>query len=290
MAPPQPELVMAARVRQSRHRSAITLSVLIVISPAKSLDYSSALPTKKHSHPRMLGEAAQLVEVMRRKSPDELAAMMGISANLAELNHERFNDWEAPFTPSTARPSVLAFSGDVYRSMDAGASFTERDFTQAQKVLRILSGLYGVLRPLDLMQPYRLEMGSRLATEHGGSLYEFWGERITDALNADLAASPGTKALVNLASNEYFRSVDSSKLDGHLVTPKFLDAKAEWAGTSRRPRVLGYFAKQARGAMAGWIIRERVKSMRGLRAFDGLGYDLSPERSTARQPVFVRWS
>ncbi len=272
--------------------------MLIVVSPAKSLDYSSALPTKKHSHPRMLDDAAQLVDVMRRKSPHDLIEMMGISDNLAELNHERFNDWEAPFTPDTARPALLTFAGDVYRAMDASATFTQRDYTHAQKMLRILSGLYGLLRPLDLMQPYRLEMGSKLATARGRNLYAFWGERITDALNADLASSPGTPAVVNLASNEYFRSVDTKQLDGHLVTPKFLDGKLAGdgrqagadQGRAHEPRVMGYFVKRARGAMAGWMIRNRVKTMRGLQAFDGLGYRHSPQRSTLRKPVFVRWS
>ena len=267
--------------------------MLVVVSPAKSLDYTSKLPTKKHSQPRLLDESELLVEVMRRKSPEQLAAMMGISDALAELNHERYQRWEAPFTPASARPALLAFTGDVYRGMKAPSTFTARDFTHAQKVLRILSGLYGVLRPLDLMQPYRLEMGSKLATGRGGSLYQFWGERITEILNADVAASPGVKAVVNLASREYFRSVDASKLDGHLVEPVFMDGRtAENSpdGRARAPRVMGYFAKMARGAMAGWIIRNRIKSMRRLRDFDGLGYRLDPQRSTVHRPVFIRWT
>ena len=158
-----------------------------MVSPAKALDYSSALPTRKHSQPRLLDEAEPLVDVMRQKSPDEIAKLMSISAELAELNFERYADWEAPFTPADSRPALLAFAGDVYQGMDAAATFTERDYTHAQKVLRILSGLYGVLRPLDLMQPYRLEMGSKLATDRGRDLYDYWGERITDMLNADLA-------------------------------------------------------------------------------------------------------
>ena len=259
--------------------------MLIVVSPAKSLDYSSALPTKKHSQPRMLDQSEPLVDAMRRKSPDELAAMMGISHELAELNFDRFTDWEAPFSPADARPALLAFSGDVYQGMEAAATFTERDYTHAQKVLRILSGLYGVLRPLDLMQPYRLEMGSKVATERGRDLYEFWGERITEALNADLAESPSPAVVVNLASNEYFRSVDLSRLEGRLVTPWFLDGR-----DGVEPKLISFFAKRARGAMAGWIIRNRVKSVRGLRDFDGLGYGFDAERSSSDRPVFVRWS
>ena len=255
------------------------------MSPAKALDYTSALPTRKHTQPRMLDEAEPLVDVMRQKSPDEIAALMGISPALAELNFDRFGDWEAPFSPGTARPALLAFNGDVYQGMDAAATFTERDYTHAQKVLRILSGLYGVLRPLDLMQPYRLEMGSRLGTDRGGDLYAYWGERITDALNADLVASPGPAVVVNLASNEYFRSVDVGRLDGRLVTPAFLDSR-----DGAEPKMISFFAKRARGAMAGWIIRGRVKSVRGLRDFDGLGYGYNSERSDTDRPVFVRHS
>lgn len=257
--------------------------VLVVVSPAKSLDYSSALPTRKHSQPRLLNEAESLAEVMAAKSPEEISAMMGISPELGELNFERFQDWEAPFTPDTARPALLAFSGDVYMGMDAPNTFTERDYTHAQKVLRILSGLYGVLRPLDLMQPYRLEMGSTLATDRGRDLYQFWGDRITEVLNADLADSPGPDAVVNLASNEYFRSVNPDRLDGRLVTPKFLDSR-----DGAEPKTIAFFAKRARGAAAGWIIRSRLKSIRGLQDFTGLGYAYDPDRSRPDEPVFVR--
>ncbi len=259
--------------------------MLIVVSPAKSLDYSSPVPTRKHSQPRMLEEASSLVKVMRQKTPDEIAALMGISPALAELNFERFADWEAPFAAGDARPALLAFSGDVYQGMDAANTFTERDYTHSQKVLRILSGLYGVLRPLDLMQPYRLEMGSKLTTERGRNLYEYWGDRITDALNADLAASPGPAVVLNLASNEYFRSVNVSRLQGRLVTPSFLDGR-----NGAEPAMISFFAKRARGAMAGWAIRNRLKSVRGLSAFDGLGYGYDAERSGTDRPAFVRYS
>ena len=259
--------------------------MLIVVSPAKALDYSSKLPTRKHSLPRMLDQAEPLVEVMRQKSPDEIAALMSISAQLAELNFERYADWEAPFSPDDARPALLAFAGDVYQGMDAAATFSERDYTHAQKVLRILSGLYGVLRPLDLMQPYRLEMGSRLATDRGHDLYDYWGQQITDRLNADMAESPGPAVVVNLASHEYFRSVDTGRLEGRLVTPSFLDARG-----GAEPKMISFFAKRARGSMAGWIIRNRVKSVRGLRDFDGLGYGYDAERSGADNPVFGRSS
>ncbi|MDJ0770741.1 MAG: peroxide stress protein YaaA [Ilumatobacter sp.] len=258
---------------------------MIVVSPAKSLDYASKLPTRKFSEPTMLDRSAELVSIMREKSPDELSSMMSISPSLGELNFERFQDWEPPFTPTNARPALFAFNGDTYHGLDAPATFTERDYTHAQKTLRILSGLYGVLRPLDLMQPYRLEMGSKVEHATGGDLYTFWGDEVTDRLNDDLAASPGAKVLVNLASAEYFRSVRPDRLDGTVITPKFLDPDA--AGDLK---VIGFFAKRARGAMAGWIIRNRVKSARALRDYDGLGYRYDADRSTPAEPVFTRHS
>jgi cytoplasmic iron level regulating protein YaaA (DUF328/UPF0246 family) len=256
--------------------------VLIVVSPAKSLDYESKLPTKKHSEPRMLDRSRELVDVMAKKSPNEISKMMGVSAGLGELNHERFVDWETPFTPKNARPAVLAFSGDVYMGMDAG-TFTERDFTQAQKMLRILSGLYGVLRPLDLMQAYRLEMGSVVKTGRGKDLYTFWGDTITDQLNADLDKSPGSNTLINLASNEYFGAVNTKQLDARLVSPVFLDSK-----DGAEPKIVSFFAKRARGAMSGWIVRNRIKSPKALLDYAEDGYRYDPERSQRDRPVFVR--
>ena len=256
--------------------------MLIVVSPAKSLDYESELPTKKHSEPRLLDQSRELVDVMAKKSPRDLSKMMKISESLGELNHERFVDWETPFTPDNARPAVLAFSGDVYIGMEAG-TFTERDFTHAQKVLRILSGLYGVLRPLDLMQPYRLEMGSTVKTGKGKDLYSFWGDTITEQLNADMADSPGSDALINLASNEYFGAVNTEKLDARLVSPVFLDSK-----DGGEPKIISFFAKRARGSMSGWIIRNRITSPKALLEFAEDGYRYDKERSQADRPVFVR--
>ena len=262
-----------------------TGGVLIVVSPAKALDFESPLPTRKSSQPEMLDRSRELVGVMAAKSPDDLSAMMKISDRLAELNHERFQDWSPPFDRSNARPAVLAFDGDTYVGLDARATFSERDFTHAQKVLRILSGLHGVLRPLDLIQPYRLEMGSRVETDHGSTLYDFWGDDVTDRLAADLAASPGSAVLVNLASTEYFSVVRPERLDARIVTPRFEDA----AGDGEH-RVVGFHAKRARGAMAGWIVRERIRSARAIVGFDGLGYRHAPEVSTPDVPVFRRRS
>ena len=259
--------------------------MLILLSPAKSLDYQRPLATRKHSEPRLLDRSAELIDVLAPMSPADLQKLMGISPELAEENAARFNEWCTPFTPKNARPAILAFNGDVYRGLDAAGSFDQRDFTHAQKVLRILSGLYGVLRPLDLMQPYRLEMGSKLTTAAGRDLYSFWGSDITDLLNTDLEASPGANAIVNLASNEYFRSVTASQLAGKVISPVFLDG-----APGHTPTVKGFFAKVARGSMAGWMIRNRISTMRGLRDFDAMGYRYDPDRSTSHSPTFVRIS
>jgi uncharacterized protein len=257
--------------------------VLIVVSPAKSLDYESRLPTKKFTVPTMLDHSAELVEIMAKKTPDEIQKLMSISPSLASLNHDRFQDWERPFTVKNARQALLAFNGDVYDGMDARNSFSERDFTHAQKTLRILSGLYGVLRPLDLMMPYRLEMGTKLPNNNGKDLYSYWGSTITKALRDDIAASPGAKVLVNLASIEYFTSVKQTELEVPVIAPTFIDANK--AGEQK---IISFFAKKARGAMAGWIIRERITSRSDLLRFDALGYAYDRSKSTADKPVFVR--
>lgn len=257
--------------------------MLIVVSPAKALDFESPLPTRKHSEPDMLDRSKQLVEVMATKSPDELSHMMGISPQLGELNFERFQDWTLPFTTDNARPAVLAFNGDTYVGLDVRGSFSERDYTHAQKVLRILSGLHGVLRPLDLIQPYRLEMGSKVRTDRGRTLYDFWGDDVTDRLAADLAASPGSNVLVNLASQEYFSVVHPDRLDARIVSPRFLDAKGDG-----EHKIVGFFAKRARGAMASWIVRERITSAKRLVEFDADGYRYDETLSTRDEPTFTR--
>lgn len=255
------------------------------MSPAKALDFESPLATKKFSEPHLIERSRELVDVMAQKSPDDLSTMMSISPSLGELNHERFQDWTTPFTRDNARPAVLAFNGDTYQGLDAPGSFTERDFTHAQKVLRILSGLHGVLRPLDLIQPYRLEMGSKVTTDRGDTLYDYWGDTITETLARDIEESPGVNALVNLASNEYFSAVHPDALDARVITPRFLDAKGDG-----ELKTVGFFAKRARGAMAGWMIRERVTTMKAITDFDAEGYRYDPERSSAGEPVFTRRS
>ena len=259
--------------------------MLIVVSPAKALDFESKLPTRKFSEPVMIDRSRRLASIMAGKTPDDLASMMSISPALAELNFERFQDWEPPFTPANARPAVLAFNGDTYIGLDAAGSFSERDYTHAQKTLRILSGLYGVLRPLDTIQPYRLEMGTKLATPKGDDLYAFWGSEITTTLQSDLDASPGAAVIVNLASKEYFSAVKQDQLAARVITPKFLDSKG-----GAPPKVVSFFAKRARGAMAGWMVRERITTARAIAEFDGLGYRHDPDASGGDAPTFVRYA
>lgn len=258
------------------------VSVLILLSPAKSLDFESKLPTRKHTAPRLLEHSTELIDVMRQKSVTEIADLMGISMELADLNARRYAEFQPPFTNRNARPAVLAFNGDVYQGM-ARATFSERDFTEAQKTVRILSGLYGVLRPLDLMQPYRLEMGTKLATTKGDTLYDYWDAVIALALNADLADSPGPDLVINLASGEYFRSVDTTVLEGTLISPRFLDQ-----APGGDYRVISFPAKRARGAMAAWLVRHRVRTATALRDFDVAGYRYDAMQSTPGEPTFVR--
>ncbi|MFV0459776.1 MAG: peroxide stress protein YaaA [Actinomycetales bacterium] len=257
--------------------------MLVLLSPAKSLDYESRVTTRKSSQPRMLDEAERLIDVMRRKSPDEVAELMDISDDLAVLNVERYADFSPPFTRRNARPAVLAFAGDVYQGMNARERFDERDFTEAQKSVRVLSGLYGVLRPLDLIQPYRLEMGIRLHTERGSSLYEWWGDQVRDQLLADLAESPGAQVIVNCASGEYARAARLETVDVPVISPRFEDADPKG-----RYRIVSFFAKRARGDFAAWMVQNRVRTPGALKRFDGNGYRYSAERSTATEPVFVR--
>lgn len=256
--------------------------MLTVLSPAKSLDYESKLPTRKHSEPRLLGQSDGLIEIMRTKTPADISQLMHISDDLAHLNATRYAQWSREHTPRNARQAVLAFNGDVYQGMQA-YDFDARDFTDAQKTLRILSGLYGLLRPLDLIEPYRLEMGTKLASSRGRTLYDWWGTQVTDLLAKDLEASPGSPVLVNLASNEYSKVIDQRRLGARVVSPRFEDRDK-----NGEPRIVSFFAKRARGSMAGWIVRNRVRSAAKLADFDVDGYAYDEARSSKDEPVFVR--
>jgi len=254
--------------------------MLMVVSPAKTLDFEAPAYGGRCTQPEFLDDSESLVSTLRRKSGPQLMSLMQISPDLAKLNRERFRDWQRPFTEENAKPAVLAFRGDVYQGLDAD-SLKRRDLEFAQDRLRILSGLYGVLRPLDLMQAYRLEMGLQLGTRRGPDLYAFWGDRISIALNKPLqdARDP---VLINLASNEYFRAVRPDVLQGRVVTPVFQE---ESAG---RLRVLGMFAKRARGLMARFAITNRVRDPEGLKEFGEAGYRYQPELSSESRWVFTR--
>lgn len=256
--------------------------MLSVLSPAKSLDFETPLPTKKHSEPRLVGQSAGLIEIMRTKSPGDIKKLMHISDDLAELNANRYASFTPDHGTDNSRPAILAFDGDVYQGL-AAKEFEARDFTEAQKSVRILSGLYGLLRPLDLIQPHRLEMGTRLASSRGQSLYDWWGTQVTDLLRRDLEASPGPEVLVNLASQEYFKVVDEKRLGARVISPRFEDRDKQG-----EPRVVSFYAKRARGTMAAWLVRGRVRSASRILDFDADGYRYDESRSTRDAPVFVR--
>jgi len=224
--------------------------VLTVLSPAKTLDYETAPITQSSTEPRFIDQSALLVEDARGLNPDDIRSLMGVSEQIAHLNHERFMNWQAESTSDNAKQAVLAFKGDVYTGLQA-ETLSEEGLAFAQDRLRILSGLYGLLRPLDLMQPYRLEMGLKFSNQRGKNLYEFWGAQLTDTLNDDLA-SANTDVLINLASNEYFKAVKPKLLNADVITPQFKDLK------NGHYKMISFFAKKARGIMARYIIDNRI--------------------------------
>ncbi len=254
--------------------------MLITISPAKRLDLGKQSLTGTYTKPALLKDSRLLIERLRELSPQELSSLMSISPRLADENHQRYLAWRTPFTPANAKQAVLMFQGDVYQGLDA-SSYAEADFEFAQDHLRILSGLYGVLRPLDLIQPYRLEMGSRLTTSRGSNLYEFWGDKITRNLNKALPAQ-GDDVLVNLASNEYFKSVLTERLKGRVITPVFKEKK------NGGFKVIGMFAKKARGLMSSYIIKNRLMGVEDIKNFDGSGYRYDKRHSSEGEWVFTR--
>lgn len=254
--------------------------MLTVISPAKTLDYDSPLPPHEATQPRLLEHSSKLVQRARALSANDLKRLMKVSDNIAELNVERFARWTTPFTEQNARPATFAFKGDVYAGLDV-SRFSADDLDAAQRRLRMLSGLYGVLRPLDLMQPYRLEMGTPLDNKRGKNLYEFWGDTITEQLTADMRAG-NTDILVNLASNEYFKAVKPRQLPGPVIEPVFQDEK------NGRYKVISFWAKKARGRLAAWIIRHGITRPADLRNYAEDGYRYAADASTANKPVFRR--
>ena len=254
--------------------------MLMVISPAKTLDFESPLATQRYTQPALLEESQKLIALARKLSPADIGSLMHISDKLAVLNAQRFNDWQPDFTPDNARQAILAFKGDVYTGLQA-ETFSEKEFDFAQQHLRMLSGLYGLLRPLDLMQAYRLEMGIKLANPAGKDLYSFWGEKLTHALNAAMA-DQGDDVLINLASDEYFKAVKPKLLKGEIVKPVFLDEKN---GTFK---VISFYAKKARGLMSRYIIEHRLSKPAQLKKFDVDGYVFDAEASKGNELVFKR--
>jgi len=254
--------------------------MLALISPAKTLDYETALPTDTYTQPRLLEQSQQLIDVCRKLSATEIASLMTVSEKIANLNVERFRDWNAEFDFSNARQALFAFKGDVYTGLDA-YHLKDQDIDFAQQHLRMLSGLYGLLRPLDLMMPYRLEMGTKLKNSRGNNLYEFWGSIITDQINQDLAEIDA-KLLVNLASDEYYKSVNEKKIQAEIIKPVFLDQK------NGKYKVISFYAKKARGLMARYLIENKLSQVEQLKAFDSEGYYFDAESSSDKELVFKR--
>lgn len=254
--------------------------MLALISPAKTLDYETALPTDIYTQPRLLEQSQQLIDVCRKLSATEIASLMTVSEKIANLNVERFRDWNAEFDFSNARQALFAFKGDVYTGLDA-YHLKDHDIDFAQQHLRMLSGLYGLLRPLDLMMPYRLEMGTKLKNSRGNNLYEFWGSIITDQINQDLAEIDA-KLLVNLASDEYYKSVNEKKIRAEIIKPVFLDQK------NGKYKVISFYAKKARGLMARYLIENKLSQVEQLKAFDSEGYCFDAESSSDKELVFKR--
>lgn len=254
--------------------------MLMVISPAKTLDFETPSPVGEFSQPQYLEYSETLIEECRKLSPAQIASLMSISDKLAGLNAARFAEWHRPFTTENAKQAALAFKGDVYTGLDA-ESLAPQGFTFAQRHLRILSGLYGLLRPLDLMQPYRLEMGTKLANPAGKDLYAFWKPLLTKEINKALLTQ-GDDVLVNLASNEYFKAIDAKALKGRVVTPVFKDYK------NGQYKVISFYAKKARGLMARYVIERRLTDPEGLKQFNTDGYAFSAKASEGDTWVFLR--
>ena len=254
--------------------------MIAVVSPAKTLDFETQPCTELFTEPSFLKDSSELVKRLRKLSEDRLGELMGISPKLAGLNYARFQEWTTPFNTQNARPALLAFKGDVYAGLQA-QTFSDDQFLYAQDHLRILSGLYGLLRPLDLIQPYRLEMGTSLDTIRGKNLYEFWGDRITEVLSKDLQADD-SGILINLASNEYFNAIQPARLDTRIVTPVFKDEK------NGNFKIISFFAKKARGLMSRYIIETQPKTPEDLRYFDSEGYAYNAKESSEDMIVFSR--
>ena len=253
--------------------------LVTIISPAKKLDYSPIEKNLDSTVPGLLEHSNELIKYLKSLNPQEVSSLMGLSDKLGALNYERFQEWETPFTKSNSKQAILAFKGDVYQGLDA-ESLSETELIWAQKHVRILSGLYGVLKPLDLMQAYRLEMGTKFPTNRGKNLYEFWNSIITDELNRTFSSKKAT--LLNLASNEYFKSINSSELKANVITPIFMDRK------NGKYKIISFFAKKARGLMTRYVIKNQIEDIADIQNFEEGGYFFNEEMSKDNKPVFCR--
>ena len=255
--------------------------MIALIAPAKRLDYDSDLSVEDFSIAEHLKESKKLIKELQKKRPEDLSSLMGLSENLSILNFERNMNWQAPKKPSNeVRQAIFAFKGDVYVGLDS-ETLSKSDIKYAQKNLAILSGLYGLLKPLDLMYPYRLEMGTKMKNENGKNLYEFWGNKITTSINA-LAKKNNSKGIINLASVEYFSSVKTENLDLPVYSPVFKDFK------NGKYKIISFFAKKARGSMARFVIQNKIKNPTDLNKFNLDGYKYSAKDSSEYSPVFLR--
>tara|TARA_B100001559_G_scaffold34546_1_gene26065 strand:+ start:1207 stop:1977 length:771 start_codon:yes stop_codon:yes gene_type:complete len=255
--------------------------MIALIAPAKRLDYDSDLSVEDFSIAEHLKESKKLIKELQKKSPEDLSSLMGLSENLSILNFERNMNWQVPKKPSNeVRQAIFAFKGDVYVGLDS-ETLSKSDIKYAQKNLAILSGLYGLLKPLDLMYPYRLEMGTKMKNENGKNLYEFWGNKITTSINA-LAKKNNSKGIINLASVEYFSSVKTENLDLPVYSPVFKDFK------NGKYKIISFFAKKARGSMARFVIQNKIKNPTDLNKFNLDGYKYSAKDSSEYSPVFLR--
>ncbi|HLP04713.1 MAG TPA: peroxide stress protein YaaA [Paludibacter sp.] len=255
--------------------------MIIIISPAKIQNFEPQQIVTGHTMPRFMDEAEQLIESLKKLSRAELASLLGINANLAKLNADRHFNWERPFTPENAKQAALVFNGEVFHGLDA-KSLAAEDFDYLQSHLRIFSGLYGILRPLDLIQPYRLDIGTNLKTSAGNNLYTYWGSKITEAMNADLAGKQGPQTVLNLASAEYMKSINRKSLQAEVIDFEFLQYKDD----KLKPVVI--YVKKARGMMARYVIENRIENVEDLKGFNAEGYWYNPQLSTERKLVFTR--
>ena len=253
--------------------------LVTIISPAKKLDYSPVEKNLDSTIPSLLTHSDELIKDLKSLNPQEVSSLMSLSDKLGALNYERFQEWKTPFTKSNSKQAILAFKGDVYQGLDA-ETLSETELSWAQKHIRIISGLYGILKPMDLMQPYRLEMGTKFATKRGQNLYDFWNSIITEELNKNFSSN--NTNLLNLASNEYFKSINVSELKANVISPVFMDKK------NGKYKIISFFAKRARGLMTRYVIKNRIKDITDIQNFTEDGYFFNEEMSENNKPVFCR--